>query len=169
MPSFPRWVLVAHPERVTIRKGKKTMSKLATLKMFERMDADEHFETAKKIASDNMASPNYTCSTLLEDQHDHSIKSYIIDLLIKENESTFWSCKLAIIEKEQKQKKLNKANKILSEKMNTVPLEYDEVLQDEISELEGDIELADRDITNYFYRMKAIRKLLKKLIRKKKK
>ena len=81
------------------------MSKLATLKMFEKMDADEHFETAKKIASDNMASPNYTCSTLLEDQHDHSIKSYIIDLLIKENESTFWSCKLAIIEKEQKQKK----------------------------------------------------------------
>ena len=92
------------------------MSKLATLKMFERMDADEHFETAKKIASDNMASPNYTCSTLLEDQHDHSIKSFIIDLLIKENESTFWSCKLAIIEKEQKQKKLINANKILSEK-----------------------------------------------------
>ena len=53
--------------------------------------------------------------------------------------------------------------------MNTVPLEYDEVLQDEISELEGDIELADRDITNYFYRIKAVRKLLKKLIRKKKK
>ena len=166
MPSFPRWVLVAHPERVTIRKGKKTMSKLATLKMFEKMDADEHFETAKKIASDNMASPNYTCSTLLEDQHDHSIKSYIIDLLIKENESTFWSCKLAIIEKEQKQKKLINANKILLENM----YDYDQVdPKDLVSELEGDIELLDRDITNYYYRMKAVRKLLKKLIRKKKK
>ena len=83
----------------------------------EKMDADEHFKTAKKIASDNMASPNYTCSTLLEDEHDHSIKSYIIDLLIKENESTFWSCKLAIIEKEQKQKKLINANQILLEKI----------------------------------------------------
>ena len=142
------------------------MSKLATLKMFEKMDADKHFKTAKKIASDNMASRNYTSSTLLEDQHDHSIKSFIIDLLIKENESTFWSCKLAIIEKEQKQKKLINANKILSEKMNTVPLEYDEVLQDEISELEGDIELLDRDITKYFYRMKAVKNLLKQLVKK---
>ena len=142
------------------------MSKLATLKMFERMDADEHFETAKKIASDNMASPNYTCSTLLEDEHDHSIKSYIIDLLIKENESTFWSCKLAIIEKEQKQKKLINANQILLEKM----YDYDQVdPKDLVSELKADIELADRDITNYFYRIKAVRKLLKKLIRKKKK
>ena len=142
------------------------MSKLATLKMFERMDADEHFETAKKIASDNMASPNYTCSTLLEDQHDHSIKSFIIDLLIKENESTFWSCKLAIIEKEQKQKKLINANQILLEKM----YDYDQVdPKDLVSELKADIELADRDITNYFYRIKAVRKLLKKLIRKKKK
>ena len=142
------------------------MSKLATLKMFERMDADEHFKTAKKIASDNMASPNYTCSTLLEDEHDHSIKSYIIDLLIKENESTFWSCKLAIIEKEQKQKKLINANQILLEKM----YDYDQVdPKDLVSELKADIELADRDITNYFYRIKAVRKLLKKLIRKKKK
>ena len=142
------------------------MSKLATLKMFERMDADEHFETAKKIASDNMASPNYTCSTLLEDQHDHSIKSFIIDLLIKENESTFWSCKLAIIEKEQKQKKLINANQILLEKM----YDYEQVdPKDLVSELKADIELADRDITNYFYRIKAVRKLLKKLIRKKKK
>lgn len=142
------------------------MSKLATLKMFEKMDADEHFKTAKKIASDNMASPNYTCSTLLEDEHDHSIKSYIIDLLIKENESTFWSCKLAIIEKEQKQKKLINANQILLEKM----YDYDQVdPKDLVSELKADIELADRDITNYFYRIKAVRKLLKKLIRKKKK
>ena len=142
------------------------MSKLATLKMFERMDADEHFKTAKKIASDNMASPNYTCSTLLEDEHDHSIKSYIIDLLIKENESTFWSCKLAIIEKEQKQKKLINANQILLEKM----YDFDQVdPKDLVSELKADIELADRDITNYFYRIKAVRKLLKKLIRKKKK
>ena len=142
------------------------MSKLATLKMFEKMDADEHFKTAKKIASDNMASPNYTCSTLLEDQHDHSIKSFIIDLLIKENESTFWSCKLAIIEKEQKQKKLINANQILLEKM----YDYDQVdPKDLVSELKADIELADRDITNYFYRIKAVRKLLKKLIRKKKK
>ena len=91
------------------------MSKLATLKMFEKMDADEHFKTAKKIASDNMASPNYTCSTLLEDEHDHSIKSYIIDLLIKENESTFWSCKLAIIEKEQKQQKVFNLKNVSSE------------------------------------------------------
>ena len=142
------------------------MSKLATLKMFERMDADEHFETAKKIASDNMASPNYTCSTLLEDQHDHSIKSFIIDLLIKENESTFWSCKLAIIEKEQKQQKVFNSNQILLEKM----YDYDQVdPKDLVSELKADIELADRDITNYFYRIKAVRKLLKKLIRKKKK
>ena len=142
------------------------MSKLATLKMFERMDADEHFETAKKIASKNMASPNYTCSTLFEEQHDYSIKSYIIDLLIKENESTFWSCKLAIIEKEQKQKKLINANQILLEKM----YDYDQVdPKDLVSELKADIELADRDITNYFYRIKAVRKLLKKLIRKKKK
>ena len=163
MPSFPRWVLVAHPERVTIRKGKKTMSKLATLKMFEKMDADEHFETAKKIASDNMASPNYTCSTLLEDQHDHSIKSYIIDLLIKENESTFWSCKLAIIEKEQKQKKLINANKILLENM----YDYDQVdPKDLVSELEGDIELLYRDIKTYYSRMRAINRQLKKLVKK---
>ena len=113
-----------------------------------------------------MASPNYTCSTLLEDENDHSNKSYIIDLLIKENESTFWSCKLAIIEKEQKQKKLINANQILLEKM----YDYDQVdPKDLVSELKADIELADRDITNYFYRIKAVRKLLKKLIRKKKK
>ena len=142
------------------------MSKLATLKMFERMDADEHFKTAKKIASDNMASPNYTCSTLLEDEHDHSIKSFIIDLLIKENESTFWSCKLAIIEKEQKQQKVFNLKNVSSEE--NLKLDNSNYL-DLIGELESDIELADRDITNYFYRIKAVRKLLKKLIRKKKK
>ena len=134
------------------------MSKLATLKMFERMDADEHFETAKKIASKNMASPNYTCATLLEDQHDYSIKSFIIDLLIKENESTFWSCKLAIIEKQKK-----------VEKINSFDQDDQATYFDLIQELKADIELADRDITNYFYRMKAVRKLLKKLISKKKK
>ena len=131
------------------------MSKLATLKMFERMDADEHFETAKKIASKNMASPNYTCSTLFEDQHDYSIKSYIIDLLIKENESTFWSCKLAIIEKQKK-----------VEKINSFDQDDQATYFDLIQELKADIELADRDITNYFYRMKAVKKLLKKLIKK---
>ena len=166
MPSFPSMGIGSPSWKSNHTKGKKTMSKLATLKMFEKMDADEHFKTAKKIASDNMASPNYTCSTLLEDEHDHSIKSYIIDLLIKENESTFWSCKLAIIEKEQKQKKLINANQILLEKM----YDYDQVdPKDLVSELKADIELADRDITNYFYRIKAVRKLLKKLIRKKKK
>lgn len=166
MPSFPSVGIGSPSWKSNHTKGKKTMSKLATLKMFEKMDADEHFKTAKKIASDNMASPNYTCSTLLEDEHDHSIKSYIIDLLIKENESTFWSCKLAIIEKEQKQKKLINANQILLEKM----YDYDQVdPKDLVSELKADIELADRDITNYFYRIKAVRKLLKKLIRKKKK
>ena len=131
------------------------MSKLATLKMFERMDADEHFETAKKIASKNMASPNYTCSTLFEEQHDYSIKSYIIDLLIKENESTFWSCKLAIIEKEQKQKKINSFNQ-----------DDQATYFDLIEELKDDLELLDRDITNYFYRMKAVKKLLKQLVKK---
>ncbi len=131
------------------------MSKLATLKMFERMDADEHFETAKKIASKNMASPNYTCATLFEDQHDYSIKSYIIDLLIKENESTFWSCKLAIIEKQKK-----------IEKINSFDQDDQATYFDLIQELKADIELADRDITNYFYRMKAVKKLLKKLIKK---
>ena len=131
------------------------MSKLATLKMFERMDADEHFETAKKIASKNMASPNYTCSTLFEEQHDYSIKSYIIDLLIKENESTFWSCKLAIIEIEQKQKKINSFNQ-----------DDQATYFDLIEELKDDLELLDRDITNYFYRMKAVKKLLKQLVKK---
>ena len=131
------------------------MSKLATLKMFERMDADEHFETAKKIAYKNMASPNYTCATLFEDQHDYSIKSYIIDLLIKENESTFWSCKLAIIEKQKK-----------IEKINSFDQDDQATYFDLIQELKADIELADRDITNYFYRMKAVKKLLKKLIKK---
>ena len=139
------------------------MSKLATLKMFERMDADEHFETAKKIASDNMASPNYTCSTLLEDQHDHSIKSFIIDLLIKENESTFWSCKLAIIEKEQKQQKVFNLKNVSSEE--NLKLDISNYL-DLIGELEGDIELLDRDIKTYYSRMKAINFQLKKLVKK---
>ena len=119
------------------------------------MDADEHFETAKKIASKNMASPNYTCSTLFEDQHDYSIKSYIIDLLIKENESTFWSCKLAIIEKQKK-----------IEKINSFDQDDQATYFDLIQELKADLELLDRDIKTYYSRMRAINRQLKKLIKK---
>ena len=35
-----------------------------------------------------------------------------------------------------------------------------------IEELKDDLELLDRDITNYFYRMKAVKKLLKQLVKK---
>jgi len=80
------------------------------------------------------------------------------DVLIKENESTFWSCKLAIIEKQKK-----------VEKINSFDQDDQATYFDLIQELKADIELADRDITNYYYRMKAVKKLLKKLISKKKK
>ena len=39
----------------------------------------------------------------------------ILDVLVKENESTFWSCKLAIMEKENKIEKINNLKNVPSE------------------------------------------------------
>ena len=135
------------------------MSKLEYLKMIKKIENDNHYKIAQEIF-DNQDNDDYVMNVY---DQDAKIKNLLLEVLVKKNESTFWSCKLAIMEKEQKQKKLIKANQILLENM----YDYDQVdPKGLVSELEGDIELLDRDIKTYYSRMRAISRQLKKLIKK---
>ena len=124
------------------------MSKLQHLKMIERLKADEHYSIAEEIAY-NQDNDDYISTMYYEDK---KIKDYITDILIEDADSTFWSCKLAIIEKKQKQEKISNFNK-----------DEQAIYFDLIQELKADIELLDRDISNYYYRIRAIQRQLKKI------
>jgi len=124
------------------------MSKLEHLKMIERLKADEHYSIAEEIAYDQ-DNDDYVSTMYYEDK---KIKNYITDILVKETDSTFWSCKLAIIEKKNKQEKINNFNK-----------DEQAIYFDLIQELKADIELLEKDISNYYYRLRAIQRQLKKI------
>ena len=79
------------------------MSKLEHLKMIERLNADEHYFIAEKIAKKGVVDTAYV--------ENKKITNYITEILIKESDNTFWSCKLAIMEKRNKQEKINSFNK----------------------------------------------------------
>ena len=79
------------------------MSKLEHLKMIERLNSDQHYFIAEKIAKKGVVDTAYV--------QNKKITDYITDILVKETDNTFWSCKLAIIEKEQKQEKISNFNK----------------------------------------------------------
>jgi len=120
------------------------MSKLEHLKMIERLNSDEHYFIAEKIAKKGVVDTAYV--------QNKKITDYITDILVKETDSTFWSCKLAIIEKTQKQEKISNFNK-----------DEQAIYFDLIQELKADIELLDKDISNYYYRLRAIQRQLKKI------
>ncbi len=122
------------------------MSKLEHLKMIERLNADEHYFIAEKIAKKGVVDTAYV--------ENKKITNYITEILIKESDNTFWSCKLAIMEKTQKQEKINSFNKDEDEHL---------IYYDLIEELKADIELLDKDISNYYYRLRAIQRQLKKI------
>ena len=122
------------------------MSKLEHLKMIERLNADEHYFIAEKIAKKGVVDTEYV--------ENKKISDYITEILIKESDNTFWSCKLAIMEKTQKQEKINSFNKDEDEHL---------IYYDLIEELKADIELLDKDISNYYYRLRAIQRQLKKI------
>ena len=120
------------------------MSKLEHLKMIERLNADEHYFIAEKIAKKGIVDTAYVQA--------RKIKAYINDILIEDADNTFWSCKLAIIEKKQKQEKISNFNK-----------DEQAIYFDLINELKADIELLDKDISNYYFRLRAIQRELKKI------
>ena len=120
------------------------MSKLEHLKMIERLNADEHYFIAEKIAQKGVVDTGYV--------ENKKITNYITEILIKESDNTFWSCKLAIMEKTQKEEKINSFNK-----------DEQAIYFDLIQELKADIELLDKDISNYYYRLRAIQRQLKKI------
>ena len=122
------------------------MSKLEHLKMIERLNADEHYFIAEKIAKKGVVDTAYV--------QNKKITNYITEILIKESDNTFWSCKLAIMEKTQKEEKINSFNKDEDEHL---------IYYDLIEELKADIELLDKDISNYYYRLRAIQRQLKKI------
>ena len=122
------------------------MSKLEHLKMIERLNADEHYFIAEKIAKKGVVDTAYV--------ENKKITNYITEILIKESDNTFWSCKLAIMEKRNKQEKINSFNKDEDEHL---------IYYDLIEELKADIELLDKDISNYYYRLRAIQRQLKKI------
>lgn len=122
------------------------MSKLEHLKMIKRLNADEHYFIAEKIAKKGVVDTAYV--------ENKKITNYITEILIKESDNTFWSCKLAIMEKRNKQEKINSFNKDEDEHL---------IYYDLIEELKADIELLDKDISNYYYRLKAIQRQLKKI------
>ena len=120
------------------------MSKLEHLKMIEKLNADEHYFIAEKIAKKGIVDTAYVQA--------RKIKAYINEILIEDADNTFWSCKLAIIEKEQKQEKISNFNK-----------DEQAIYFDLINELKADIELLDKDISNYYFRLRAIQRELKKI------
>lgn len=120
------------------------MSKLEHLKMIERLNADEHYFIAEKIAKKGIVDTAYVQA--------RKIKNYITEILTEDADSTFWSCKLAIIEKKQKQEKISNFNK-----------DEQAIYFDLINELKADIELLDKDISNYYFRLRAIQRELKKI------
>lgn len=124
------------------------MSKLEHLKMIEKLENDDHYYMAEEIA--HIQDNDEYIETIYH--YDNKIKNYITDILVKETDSTFWSCKLAIIEKKQKQEKINNFNK-----------DEQAIYFDLIQELKADIELLDKDISNYYYRIRAIQRQLKKI------
>jgi len=114
--------------------------------MIERLNADEHYFIAEKIAKKGVVDTAYV--------ENKKITNYITEILIKESDNTFWSCKLAIMEKRNKQEKINSFNKDEDEHL---------IYYDLIEELKADIELLDKDISNYYYRLRAIQRQLKKI------
>ena len=124
------------------------MSKLGHLKMIEKLENDDDYYIAEEIA--HIQDNDEYIETIYH--YNNKIKDYITDILVKETDSTFWSCKLAIIEKKQKQEKISNFNK-----------DEQAIYFDLIQELKADIELLNRDISNYYYRLRAIQRQLKKI------
>ena len=120
------------------------MSKLEHLKMIERLNSDQHYFIAEKIAKKGVVDTAYV--------QNKKITDYITDILVKETDNTFWSCKLAIMERTQKKEKISNFNK-----------DEQAIYFDLIQELKADIELLDKDISNYYYRLRAIQRQLKKI------
>ena len=120
------------------------MSKLEHLKMIERLNSDQHYFIAEKIAKKGVVDTAYV--------QNKKITDYITDILVKETDSTFWSCKLAIMERTQKKEKISNFNK-----------DEQAIYFDLIQELKADIELLEKDISNYYYRLRAIQRQLKKI------
>ena len=79
------------------------MSKLEYLKMIKKIENDNHYQIAEQIFN-NQDNDDYVMNVY---DQDAKIKNLLLDALVKENESTFWSCKLAIIEKQKKVEKIN--------------------------------------------------------------
>ena len=127
------------------------MSKLEYLKMIKKIENDNHYQIAEQIFN-NQNNDDYVMNVY---DQDAKIKNLLLDALVKENESTFWSCKLAIIEKQKK-----------VEKINSFDQDEQAIYFDLIQELKADLELADRDIKTYYSRMRAINRQLKKLVKK---
>ena len=127
------------------------MSKLEYLKMIKKIENDNHYQIAEQIFN-NQDNDDYVMNVY---DQDAKIKNLLLDALVKENESTFWSCKLAIIEKQKK-----------VEKINSFDQDEQAIYFDLIQELKADLELLDRDIKTYYSRMRAINRQLKKLIKK---
>ena len=127
------------------------MSKLEYLKMIKKIENDNHYQIAEQIFN-NQNNDDYVMNVY---DQDAKIKNLLLDALIKENESTFWSCKLAIIEKQKK-----------VEKINGFDQDEQAIYFDLIQELKADLELLDRDIKTYYSRMRAINRQLKKLVKK---
>ena len=126
------------------------MSKLEYLKMIKKIENDNHYQIAEQIF--NQDTDDYVMNVY---DQDAKIKNLLLDALAKEYESTFWSCKLAIMEK---QKKVEKINGFDQDDQAT----YFGLIQ----ELKADLELLDRDIKTYYSRMRAVNRQLKKLIKK---
>ena len=127
------------------------MSKLEYLKMIKKIENDNHYQIAEQIFNNQ---DNYDYVMNVYDQ-DAKIKNLLLDDLAKEYESTFWSCKLAIMEKQKKVEKINSFNQ-----------DDQATYFDLIEELKADLELLDRDIKTYYSRMRAVNRQLKKLVKK---
>ena len=127
------------------------MSKLEYLKMIKKIENDNHYQIAEQIFN-NQDNDDYVMNVY---DQDAKIKNLLLDALAKEYESTFWSCKLAIIEKQKK-----------VEKINSFDQDDQATYFDLIQELKAYLELLDRDIKTYYSRMRAINRQLKKLVKK---
>ena len=127
------------------------MSKLEYLKMIKKIENDNYYQIAEQIFN-NQDNDDYVMNVY---DQDAKIKNLLLDALAKEYESTFWSCKLAIMEKQKK-----------VEKINSFDQDDQATYFDLIQELKADLELLDRDIKTYYSRMRAVNRQLKKLIKK---
>ena len=127
------------------------MSKLEYLKMIKKIENDNYYQIAEQIFN-NQDNDDYVMNVY---DQDAKIKNLLLDALAKEYESTFWSCKLAIMEKQKKVEKINGCDQ-----------DDQATYFDLIQELKADLELLDRDIKTYYSRMRAVNRQLKKLIKK---